>query len=137
MLRQLEAMESEGPASGHRVLAWSGILALVGAAATAIVWWAAGPWRETSPESAMPSTVEVNFLTEPYFNATIWLDGEELLDAGRRPYVTPCTVPDVPAGEHRVVFKHAGHDDLDAGLIDFAGVREVEARWQAAPERRK
>jgi serine/threonine protein kinase len=137
MLCQLETLESDRPASGRRVLAWSGFLALAGAAAGAVVWWAAGLGRESPSEAGIPPTVEVNFLTEPYYNATVWLDGEELLDAGRRPYVTPCTVPDVPAGEHRVVFKHAGHDDLDAGRIDFAAVREVEARWQAAPERRE
>jgi hypothetical protein len=38
----------------------------------------------------------------------------------------------VPTGEHHVVFKHAQHDDLDAGRIDFTKFREVDARWPDA-----
>jgi hypothetical protein len=130
MLRQLEARESDRPPSKQRVLAWSGCLALAAVVVAAVTWWIVGPHGETTPGAAMTPPVEVNFLTEPYYNATIWLDGRQLLDAERRAYLTPCTVPDVPAGEHRVVFKHAGQDDLDAGPIDFATVREVEARWE-------
>ncbi len=84
-------------------------------------------------EATVPPEVEVNFLTEPYFNATIYVDGELLVDAEGRPYTTPGTVPTVPTGEHHVVFKHAQHEDLDAGRIDFSRAREVDARWPDAP----
>ncbi|HLA85786.1 MAG TPA: hypothetical protein VJL29_13430, partial [Thermoguttaceae bacterium] len=84
-------------------------------------------------EATVPPEVEVNFLTEPYFNATIYVDGTLLEDAKGKPYVTPCTVATVPTGEHHVVFKHAQHEDLDAGRIDFSTAREVDARWPDAP----
>jgi hypothetical protein len=85
-----------------------------------------------SPDWQCCTRVEVNFLTEPYYNATIWVDGRSLRDTDDRPYATPCTVPNVPTGEHQLVFKHAQHGNLPAGRIDFVTVREVEARWPAA-----
>jgi hypothetical protein len=42
-------------------------------------------------------------------------------------------VPDLPARVHRVVLKHEGLADLEAGPIDFATTREVTARWNPPP----
>ena len=75
--------------------------------------------------------MEVNFVTRP-FEATILLDGQLLTGADGTAYRTPCTVPDLPARISRVVFRHDGLDDLDAGAIDFAAIREVDARWESA-----
>ncbi len=76
--------------------------------------------------------VRVNFVTEP-FEATIQLDGVELLKPDGTPYTTPCTIPDLPAGNHRVVFKRPPLADLDMGRVDFRDSRDIEARWDAKP----
>jgi serine/threonine protein kinase len=132
MLGELEASASRRGLSRQRVLVSSASLALVGAVVAAVLWHTA-PWREAGVmEAIAPAEVEVNFLTEPYYNATIYVDGTMLEDAKGKPYATPCTVPMVPTGEHHVVFKHAQHDDLDAGRIDFTKFREVDARWPDA-----
>lgn len=92
-------------------------------ALVAVVWWLSRPER-----------VDVNFVTEkPYFEATIFLDGRQLLQPDGAPYTTPCTVEDLPAAVHHVVFKHEGLPDRDAGRIDFRQVRQIVARWDAEP----
>ena len=48
--------------------------------------------------------VLINFITIP-FEATIQLDGSQLLKADGTPYTTPCTIPDLTAGVHHVVLK--------------------------------
>ena len=78
--------------------------------------------------------VRVNFVTEP-FEATIELDGVPLLKPDGTPYTTPCTVPDVPVGVHRIIFKREPLNDLDIGRIDFRERRDIEARWNPEPER--
>ena len=75
-----------------------------------------------------PPLVRVNFLTAP-FEATIYLDGELLTDAEGIPYTTPCTVPDIPARIHDVVFSHNDRGKLDAGRIDFSEHRQIWGRW--------
>ena len=81
-----------------------------------------------------PEPVDVNFVTEePYFEATIFLDGRQLRRPDGSPYTTPCTVEDLPAAVHHVVFKHDGLPDRDAGRIDFGEVRQIVARWDAEP----
>jgi serine/threonine protein kinase len=127
MLAQLETPAVKASRSGRRALAWVTCL-ISGALLVAISAWRPGP-RKNPATLAGPTRVEVNFLTEPYQDAAIYLDGELLRDAQQKPFTTPCTVPDVPAGEHRVVFTLVGHGELDAGLVDFCHVREVEARW--------
>ncbi|MHB1038579.1 MAG: serine/threonine-protein kinase [Pirellulales bacterium] len=132
MLAELEASASRRRRLGRRILVWAAGVVLAAVAVTEVLWHTES-WREASVmEATVPPEVEVNFLTEPYFNATIHVDGTLLEDAKGKPYVTPCTVPTVLTGEHRVVFKHAQHEDLDAGRIDFGTVREVDARWSAA-----
>ena len=57
-----------------------------------------------------------------------------LLDTEGRPRVTPCTVDDLPARVHHVVFKHPDEaTDNDAGEIDFARQRQIVARWRPQP----
>jgi len=135
MLRRLEASEAEPSRSKRRWLAWSACFAFTAVLVGVVVWRTFPRDQESSPEPAIPTWLEVNFLTEPYYNATIWLDGKPLLDAEQKPWLTPCTVPNVPSGEYHVVFRHAEQGELDAGRIDFGGVCEVEARWPAAPIR--
>ncbi len=92
------------------------IVCLVGAAVLAVLLWPSQPER-----------VHVNFVTEPY-EATILLDDI----AQRRPdgtlYTTPCTLEDLPARVHHVIFRHQGRPAQDAGRIDFAATRQVVAR---------
>ena len=75
-----------------------------------------------------PPLVRVNFITSP-FEATIFLDGELLTDTEGTPYTTPCTVPDIPARVHNVVFSHVDRGKLEAGKIDFSQNRQIWGRW--------
>jgi hypothetical protein len=52
-----------------------------------------------------------------------------LTRADGTPFRTPCTVPDVPARIHVLVFTHGERGELEAGEIDFATKRQVVARW--------
>lgn len=88
-----------------------------------MVYWASRPTR-----------VHVNFVTDP-FEATIDLDGELQTDADGNPYTTPCTIENLPAGVHRVVFKRPGLEDLDLGPRDFANERRIEGRWDSTAQR--
>jgi len=78
--------------------------------------------------------VWVNFVTEP-FEATIELDGAQLLKQDGTPYTTPCTVHDVPAGIHHVVFKRESLNDLDMGRIDLREHHDIEIRWDSEVNR--
>ena len=125
MLAELTAAKPQ-PATYRRArwLAVAGIMAT--AAALAFVWL-----RPTDP-------ISVNFVTEPY-EATIYVDGQLLRTPDDAPYLTPCTVPGLGAGLHRVVFQwdaandpfHAADHEskLDAGTVDFSGNRQITARW--------
>jgi len=128
MLAQLTAPQGQ-PATRQRwrrpvLVALACLLAAIALAAVALVKTTFWPGRV--------ERVEVNFITEP-FEATIYLDGSPLLQPDDSPYTTPCTVPDLPAQVHHVVFQHEGLGDLDAGPIDFAKTREVTARWHPPP----
>jgi len=130
MLAALVSSESEagrGKARSRRraVVLAGGVLALVFLAV--LGWWAGHP-----APSRTRGPVEVNFITEP-FEATIYLDGRLLVDADQVPYTTPCTVEDLSATVHQVLFKHAGRPDLDAGQVDFATKREVKGRFTPGP----
>ena len=78
--------------------------------------------------------VPVNFITEP-FEATIQLDGVQLLKPDGTPYTTPCTIPDLPARSHRIVFRRPPLPDLDAGQVDFRNFRDVHVHWNSKPTR--
>ena len=79
--------------------------------------------------------VRVNFVTVP-FEATIQLDGLELVKPDGTPYNTPCTIPDLPAGIHHIVFKRELMSDLDIGQVNLRDRRDVEARWDSGAEQR-
>jgi hypothetical protein len=84
-----------------------------------------------------PNRVHVNFITEPY-GARILLDGEVLEDpATGIEYTTPCSVPNLTARVHHVVFQSDQSDEFDAGPIDFTTTREVIARFAAAAKPRE
>ena len=70
------------------------------------------------------SYVHVNFVTHP-FEATVWLDDTLQKDRDGNAYRTPCTIDDVPARVHHVVFKRAGSPDQNAGSIDFADTQQI------------
>ena len=89
------------------------VLAVVG-----FLWWG----------FSRPSGVDVNFITDR-FDATIWLDGQVVLDSEGTPYTTPCTIPSLSTEVHQVVFKYPGLSDLEVGRIDFSRTREVVAHW--------
>lgn len=102
---------------------------LVAGATAAVVLWPVRPQAGYLP-------VDVNFITDR-FEATIHLDGRQQFrpDAApyTTPYTTPCTIEDLPARPHRVVFKLAGRPDLEFPDVDFATTREIEAAWHPAP----
>jgi len=77
---------------------------------------------------AGPSRVDVNFITDR-FDATVWLDGELMRDDEGNPHTTPCTIRNLSADVHQVVFRHPGLADLECGRIDFAETREIVVHW--------
>ncbi|MFC1806101.1 serine/threonine-protein kinase [Planctomycetota bacterium] len=78
--------------------------------------------------------VHVNFITAP-FEAEIYLDGRRAVDPHGKPYTTPCTVLNLPARAHQVVFKKNGLPDLVVGTVAFSREREVEANWETEGDR--
>lgn len=119
MLAELDAAPSKP--EPHRK--WLGLWATAAGLLAAVVLIVVGIWANR------PGRVEVNFITEPYYNAAVYLDDQPLLDPDGVPLTTPCTAADLPGRKHRVVFKHGERGELDAGTVDFAKVREVVARW--------
>jgi hypothetical protein len=72
--------------------------------------------------------VTVNFVSDT-FEAEVLVDDAPLRDAAGRPLTTPCTATGIPAGRHRVAFRHPARGTFDAGPIDFSTVREVVVKW--------
>ncbi|MBN1911028.1 MAG: serine/threonine protein kinase [Pirellulales bacterium] len=141
MLAAWDAPDDRSNPSRRLLASTVGILVFVG-----VVTWGALHFWPTSPEqtsghpdqvesgaSASAPRVPVNFITEP-LEATIWLDGRQLIAPNEKPYTTPCTVPDVPAQPARLVFRRDGADDLPAGRIDFRTTRDVTAHWDSPPK---
>ena len=126
MLAALERCRSEAGVRRVRsrrlvVVSLASMVAAVSLAA--VGWWATRPLR-----------VQVNFISEkPFFDAEIYLDGRRLDKPDGTPHTTPCTVKNLPARVHRVVFRHEGLHDLDAGEVDFATKRQVAAYWSSKP----
>lgn len=71
-----------------------------------------------------PRLVHVNFVTRP-FEATVWLDDELQVDENGKPYKTPCTIENLPARPHRVVFRREGATDVVIDSADFAKNRRI------------
>jgi serine/threonine protein kinase len=122
MLAQMQASNPELTAQRKRV--WRRVVASIGGSAL-LLSVGAFAWRATRPP-----LVPVNFITYP-FEATIYLDKEPLKDPDGMFYRTPCTVPDIPARVHHVVFRHDDQGELDAGTIDFAEKRHIRATWNS------
>ncbi|MCX7428375.1 MAG: serine/threonine protein kinase, partial [Planctomycetia bacterium] len=109
-------------ASRRWAIAALACLLVAAVAATTALWPTA---EQPVPEPADPARmaastggVEVNFISEPA-EATIYVDGELLVDADGKAFQTPCTVPGLTPGVHHVVLKHVGRGDQDgatAGL---------------------
>jgi serine/threonine protein kinase len=91
-------------------------------AGSACVWWLTRPPR-----------VNVNFITEP-LEATVYLDDAPLPDPDGDLYRTPCTILNLPARSHHVVFRHESLGELDVGRVDFAETREIVASWHGKPD---
>jgi hypothetical protein len=126
MVARLEALLSQRHHTVRRTLRVSavgatGCLLLGLLAALGWRWWS----------NPLPRTY-VNFITEPY-EATICMDGTVLTKPDGTSYTTPCTVPDLTAKIHHVVFQHTGLEDLDLGSVDFAETPEITARWESPP----
>jgi serine/threonine protein kinase len=126
MLDELTTAQPVKPGRSFRRRGWIG--AGVGCLLLAIVLATAHRWMNQAER------VRVNFITEP-FEATIQLDGVRLLKPDGTPYKTPCTIPDLPAHSHRIVFQHPPLSDLDLGQVDFRDSRDIEANWGSKPVR--
>ena len=124
MLAELERGRPQ-PASGRARLPRRVVSAIVGvlilSCLAAAAFWA-----------SRPSRVHVNFVTDP-FEATVYLDDTLQLDGDENPYRTPCTIENLPARVHHVVFQHDELGTLDAGWPDFAKQRRIKKGWDAGP----
>jgi serine/threonine protein kinase len=128
MLAELDLIKAgeSGPPAGRRRLVFSTAALLICAAALWVMLLCLNlPKLASVPE---PVRVKVNFITHP-FEATILLNGAPLKTPDGQLYRTPCTVPDLVAGPHHVVFHHPDRGELDAGEINFSSCREIEASW--------
>jgi serine/threonine protein kinase len=122
MAAELDATEGEAPdlglASRRRWLAMAGVTTL------AAVFFGLGYWF------TRPPWVHVNFTTVP-FEALIFIDGKQQKTPAGRPCTTPCTIDNLSARPHHVLFRLAGRPDLDLGEIDFGPSRHIQATWPA------
>ena len=123
MLDELTAAET--PPARLRRRGWLGLAAVTAATVVVLLFWTHGP-----PPG-------VNFVTEPY-EAKIYVDGQILQTPDGTAYRTPCTIRDLPAGPHRLVFQWDADGDpfsrvpfdgkMDAGTVNFAKNRQITAR---------
>ena len=119
MLAELESGPGKSPRRKRTrrrvtIAAW---IATVAAAVAATFWL------------TQPERVHVNFITEAtYFEAQIYLDGEQQLHLDGTPYTAPCTIDGLPARVHHVVLRRAGLPDRDLGRIDFSETRQIVVR---------
>ncbi len=94
--------------------------------------------RSATPAPAVAGSetneVAVSFITDP-FEAEIVVDGQVLRAPDGSAYRTPVTVPNLPPGEHEVIFRRPGIPDLPAGQIDFTTTGEVEVNWEGTVDR--
>ena len=107
------------------------VIALIAGALMAL-FLVTAPWWSRRLPFGPGHGVEVNFITRP-FNATVYLNGVLQTDPDGNPYLTPCTIPNLPAGVHRVTFRREGLPELPAGPFDFATDLEIVADWDLEP----
>jgi len=122
MLDTLRVLQNKGPAkprSIRRRIALITTPVLIVFVLLTVTNWPAGHLQR----------VDVNFITMP-FEADIYLDGKKAVSPTGEPYRTPCTIPDLPARQHRVVFRKSGYPDIILKEADFAESRDVIASWK-------
>ncbi len=106
-------------------------LAAVAVVAIAVVVSAGVKWWPENKQPVVPASaiqhVDVSFITDPH-EATIYLDGKRLMKSRDTAYTTPCTVPDLPAGEHRVEFRHPQRENFSR-TIQLTADCEITARF--------
>jgi serine/threonine-protein kinase len=121
MLAELAALEpaasERATLTARRVWLATAATALLAAALGGLASWL-----------SQPDSIHVNFATYP-FEAQIYLDGTLQTTAAGQVLLTPCTVDDLPARPHHVVFRRPGYPDLDVGQIDFRQTRDISSRW--------
>ena len=110
----------------RRIVACCTLCALILAATVTMIV------RRSIPAPTVVERVDVNFITDPY-EATVFLDNKQSFRYDGTPYITPCTIEDLPAKPHHVVLRHGERPELDAGWIDFAEAREIVIRFEPAP----
>ncbi|OHB68529.1 MAG: hypothetical protein A2V70_04210 [Planctomycetes bacterium RBG_13_63_9] len=139
MLGELSATDPEAAdpeTAAARSRSRRSVVALAAGGAVVLSLGAAGWWWATRPppvhvNPVHVNRVHVNFVTEPY-EAIIYLDDTLLVDAQGNAYTTPCTVESLPARAHHVLFEHPRQTTAqDAGMVDFAEIRQVTARWDS------
>lgn len=124
-----EVLEPSGPprpgSTGKRIASFTiAVLLAGGIAVSAILLFRPAHER-----------VDVSFITAPYHDAVVYLDGEPAVSPDGTLYRTPCTVEGVPARPTRVEFRLEGHPTLDAGSIDLAESRQIKASWPSGEDR--
>lgn len=121
MAAALEEMETHGPPTRREVSRWlAGACITVALVVGGILLFLPG---EDSPR------VDVSFITEPYHDAVILLDGRPVAGPDGLPWKTPCTIEALPARAHQVAFRLEGQPLLDAGAFDFSEVRQIKVWW--------
>ena len=131
MLRQLQRPPQQATRAGRRrlIAAVAALVALAAVVLAGVSWWP----KDKQPVVPAPAAkrVDVSFITEPY-EATIYLDGKRLMESRDKPYTTPCTVLDLPSGEHRVMFKHPLRPELQR-KFEFTTDCEIIVRFAEPP----
>jgi serine/threonine protein kinase len=125
--QMLTELTTDPPAASRTARRGRRIAGLIACALIALLLVAA-PWWSRQLPFGLGRRVEVNFITRP-FNATVYLNGVLQTDPDGNPYLTPCTIPDLPARMHRVTFRREGLPELPAGSFDFATDPEIVAEW--------
>jgi len=124
--RMLGQLTATGPPRPRRRSRSRRIVAATAALLVALLV-ATSPWWLRHVPLLGPRGVEVNFITRPY-DATIYLDDVLQTDPDGMPYLTPCTIPNVPRRPHRVRLEHEALGEWE-GEIDFAQNTEIVAEW--------
>ena len=93
----------------------------------AVLLLAGSPWWLDHVPLLGHRGADVNFITRPY-SATIYLDDVLQTDPEGMPYLTPCTIPNVPRRVHHVRLEHERLGEWE-GEIDFAKNTEIVAEW--------
>ncbi len=116
-LEKARSDEARPPRLGNRT-----ILAVAAIVVAGLLIWR-GSRPQVQPSPVIPR-VHVNFVTDP-FGASVWLNGVRLMDGNGDPALTPCTIDNLPARPHQVVFRHPDHPGLTMESVDFARMQQI------------